>query len=84
MSCKKLINNPQSAVDDSITGLVLVNNNLTTTCNGRVVIRRDVNDLKKSGKVAIVTGGGSGHEPAWAGTNRFEGRRLVMQSSCLV
>ena len=67
MSCKKIINSAETAVDDAIQGLILVNNNLTTICNGRVVIRRDVDSLKRAGKVTIVSGGGSGHEPAWAG-----------------
>lgn len=67
MSCKKIINSAETVVNDAIEGLVLVNNHLTTICNGRVVIRRDVDELKQAGKVTIVSGGGSGHEPAWAG-----------------
>jgi len=78
MACKKILNTPHTAVDDAIQGLVLVNNNLTTICDGRVVLRRDVDDLRSLGKVTIVTGGGSGHEPAWAG-------KIVKASSdCLV
>ena len=33
----------------------------------RVVIREDVEELRKAGKVTLVSGGGSGHEPAQAG-----------------
>lgn len=64
---KKIINSPASAVNDAIKGLVLVNNSLTTMCDGRVVIRSDVDSIINSGKVTIICGGGSGHEPAWAG-----------------
>lgn len=67
MACKKVINDANSVVDDAISGLVLVNNKLTTICNGKIVIRSDVDAIKRSGKVTIICGGGSGHEPAWAG-----------------
>ena len=33
----------------------------------RVVVRSDVECFKKSGKVAIICGGGSGHEPVFGG-----------------
>lgn len=32
-----------------------------------VVIRCDIEDYKKAGKVAVLSGGGAGHEPAHAG-----------------
>lgn len=67
MSCKKIINTSQTVVNDAIEGLVLVNNCLSTMCEGRVVIRNDVDDVIADGRVTIVSGGGSGHEPAWAG-----------------
>ena len=33
----------------------------------RVVIRSDIEGVKKAGKVTLISGGGSGHEPAHAG-----------------
>ena len=32
-----------------------------------VVLRSDFEEFKKSGKVALISGGGSGHEPSHAG-----------------
>ena len=72
MPGKKIINSSITAVDDAIEGLVLVNTGLTTMCNGRVVIRGDVDDIKAKENVTIVSGGGSGHEPAWAGLSRSD------------
>ncbi|XP_067939748.1 triokinase/FMN cyclase-like isoform X2 [Watersipora subatra] len=67
MTSKKIINSAKTVVDDAIAGLVLTNSGLTTIGGGRIVIREDVEDLKASEKVAVISGGGSGHEPAWAG-----------------
>jgi dihydroxyacetone kinase len=38
-------------------------------CGHNVLLRSDVEILKKQGKVAVLSGGGSGHEPAHAGMN---------------
>lgn len=32
-----------------------------------MLVRSDIQDIKTSGQVALVSGGGSGHEPAHAG-----------------
>ena len=32
-----------------------------------MLVRRDIEELKKSSQVALISGGGSGHEPAHAG-----------------
>jgi dihydroxyacetone kinase len=45
----------------------------------KVLLRRDYEALKASGKVAIVSGGGSGHEPAMAG---FVGEGLLTAGVC--
>ncbi|KAJ8308298.1 hypothetical protein KUTeg_013172 [Tegillarca granosa] len=65
--CKKLINSVSQCVDDNLEGLVAVNPGLCLLEGHRVVVRTDVADVIKSGKVTIVCGGGSGHEPAHAG-----------------
>ena len=62
---KKLINNPDQCVDDSIAGLVASRGNLALIEGRRVVTLSNLEDVK--GRVAIVCGGGSGHEPAFAG-----------------
>lgn len=71
MTSKKIINSSETAVSDAIEGLVMVNSGLTTMCGGRVVIRKDVDAIKQKSQVTIISGGGSGHEPAWAGENNL-------------
>ncbi len=62
---KKLINSPQSALEDSLLGMAAAHaDRLTYHQNGRFIARR----VKKGdGKVALISGGGSGHEPMHAG-----------------
>ena len=64
---KKLINKPLNAVDEALEGYVAANPGLRLLKGHRVVIREDIEKLRKAGKVALVSGSGSGHEPAQAG-----------------
>ena len=48
---KKLINDPERAVDESLAGLVSVNPGLRLIDGHRVVLRADVKDIVKKGKV---------------------------------
>lgn len=73
-SPKKLINNPLDAVDEALQGIVAVNPGLNVLKNHRVIIREDVNELRKAGKVTLISGGGSGHEPSHAG---FVGKGML-------
>ncbi|NEY19317.1 dihydroxyacetone kinase subunit DhaK [Bacillus ginsengihumi] len=60
---KKVINNPDNVVQETIEGFIAANKHLykkVENVNG--VIRKDLKD-----KVAVVTGGGSGHEPLFIG-----------------
>lgn len=52
-------------VQNSLSGYVSVNNNLRHYRNN-VVVRSDIESLKPN-IVRIITGGGSGHEPAHSG-----------------
>ncbi|QVK05814.1 dihydroxyacetone kinase subunit DhaK [Mycoplasma mycoides] len=62
---KKLINSPETLVNEMLEGLVKAYPNKLKRVEGfDVIIRND--DIKKD-KVALVSGGGSGHEPAHAG-----------------
>lgn len=61
---KKLINNPSDVVTEMLLGLSKSNPNLVYSNDGLEVISRKV---KKVNKVGLVSGGGSGHEPAHAG-----------------
>lgn len=61
---KKFINNPESFVNDMLDGVYFAHGDLLSFCddNKRNVIRK----VKKD-KVALVTGGGSGHLPLFMG-----------------
>nr|KAF6468228.1 triokinase and FMN cyclase [Rousettus aegyptiacus] len=65
MTSKKLINSVANCADDALAGLVACNPNLQLLQGHRVVLRSDLDSLK--GRVALLSGGGSGHEPAHAG-----------------
>jgi dihydroxyacetone kinase len=67
MSGKKLINNVDAVVDDCLAGVIASRSNLTTIKNRRVVVRSDIANSDIRNRVAIVCGGGSGHEPCFAG-----------------
>ena len=64
---KKLINDPKHCVEDCLQGLVSINPGLRLLEGHNVVVRADIEDIKKAGKVTLVSGGGSGHEPTHAG-----------------
>jgi len=62
---KKLINNPEFVVEEMIEGMVMAHpGHVRKLENADVLVRKD---SPISGKVALVSGGGSGHEPAHAG-----------------
>lgn len=62
---KKLINNPQNIVDEMLDGLVKANPKEIVRLENTNVIARI--DAPVAGKVGLISGGGSGHEPAHAG-----------------
>lgn len=66
-ACKKLVNTVERCVDENLEGLVAVNPGLRLLEGHRVVVRADIEDAINSGKVSLICGGGSGHEPAHAG-----------------
>ena len=74
ITSKKLINNPLDAVDEALEGIVAANPGLNLLKNHRVIIREDGNELRKAGKVTLISGGGSGHEPSHAG---FVGKGML-------
>jgi dihydroxyacetone kinase len=47
--------------------MVAINPGLQLLAGHPVIIRSDIDDVKAQHKVALVSGGGSGHEPAHAG-----------------
>ncbi|MCT9623510.1 dihydroxyacetone kinase subunit DhaK [Pseudarthrobacter sp. SL88] len=62
---KKLINDPKSVVAESVQGFGLAHADLVTVTEDPMYITRK--DAPVSGKVGLVSGGGSGHEPLHAG-----------------
>ncbi|XP_068117596.1 triokinase/FMN cyclase [Hyperolius riggenbachi] len=62
---KKLLNNVSGCVDDVLNGLARCNPDLRVLEGHRVILRSDLSRVK--GRVALLSGGGSGHEPAHAG-----------------
>ncbi|MFJ3174313.1 dihydroxyacetone kinase subunit DhaK [Streptomyces roseus] len=61
---KMLINSPQTVVADALRGLAAAHPELEVDADARVVVRRDA---RQGGRVGLVSGGGSGHEPLHAG-----------------
>ncbi len=68
---KKLINNPDSVVRDALEGMAAAHGDLRINDDPPFVVRTDA---PVQGKVAIVSGGGSGHEPMHGG---FVGRGML-------
>lgn len=60
---KKIINDPSKVVSETLMGMELAHPELKYTPELEVISRRE----KTPGKVGVVSGGGSGHEPAHAG-----------------
>ncbi|SIO55945.1 homodimeric dihydroxyacetone kinase [Singulisphaera sp. GP187] len=63
---KKLINRPESAVEEMVEGLVAAYPGLARLPGQTVVVRADAQE-ERDRRVALISGGGSGHEPAHAG-----------------
>lgn len=60
-----MLNTIAHCVDDALEGLVMCNPGLQLLEGHRVVLRSDLQNIH--GKVALLSGGGSGHEPTHAG-----------------
>lgn len=63
---KKLINEPQNLLEEMIEGYLCIYPGLGRLSDHSVVIRRDAAS-ERNDQVAVISGGGSGHEPAHAG-----------------
>ena len=62
---KKIINDPSDVVAEALRGVELAHGDLLTVIHDPAVILRA--DAPAQGKVAIISGGGSGHEPMHGG-----------------
>lgn len=72
---KKIMNEVVSVVDEMCEGIIQADDNLELNERYRVVKRKE---LDKS-KVCLISGGGSGHEPAHAG---FVGKGMLSAAVC--
>ena len=61
---KKFLNSPESLLDESLDGFAAAHADIVVLGDERKFIRRKA---LKAGKVALISGGGSGHEPLHAG-----------------
>ena len=69
---QKFINRPEDVVEEMLQGyLEALSDKVAPTDNSRVVRAKDA---PVEGKVGIVTGGGSGHKPAFVG---YIGKNMV-------
>ncbi|HFZ9792863.1 TPA: dihydroxyacetone kinase subunit DhaK [Streptococcus agalactiae] len=73
---KKILNQPTDVVTEMLDGLAYVHNDLVHHIEGFDIIARNE---EKSGKVALISGGGSGHEPSHAG---FVGEGMLSAAVC--
>ncbi|GAA0178964.1 dihydroxyacetone kinase subunit DhaK [Clostridium sediminicola] len=71
MKLKKFINDPEELVEDTIEGFVKAfSDKIVKLPNSNVVMKKNVD----TGKVAVIIGNGSGHEPACIG---FVGENML-------
>lgn len=69
---QRFINNPDEVVEDTVKGFVKAHADIVRLGgNPRVIVARHA---PVSGKVGVITGGGSGHEPAFIG---YTGRNML-------
>jgi dihydroxyacetone kinase-like protein len=61
---QRILNNPDDIVEEMLKGFVKVHGDIVTTTNNPRVLKRA--ELP-AGRVGVVTGGGSGHKPAFIG-----------------
>jgi dihydroxyacetone kinase-like protein len=68
---KKLINQPDNVVDEALAGIARAHADLIRVESPNIVVRKDA---PRQGKVGVISGGGSGHEPMHGG---FVGRGML-------
>jgi dihydroxyacetone kinase-like protein len=65
VTMKKFVNDPEAIVAESVTGLAAAHGDLLRyDADAQIIVRADA---PVAGKVALVSGGGSGHEPLHGG-----------------
>lgn len=81
MKSKKLINDPQDVVTEALRGMVQCHDHIKLLRSApNTIVRADLQEaIMRGGRVALVSGGGSGHEPAHGG---FVGRGMLTAAVC--
>src|SRR5476649_2333389 len=64
---KKLINDVSGVVPDMLDGIAALNPGLSLLQGSTIIVRADAEAAAARGEVALISGGGSGHEPAHGG-----------------
>ena len=72
---KKIMNTPESYVMDMCRGIALAHPELEFVEKYKIVKKKEIN----ADKVTLISGGGSGHEPAHAG---FVGTGMLDAAGC--
>ena len=72
---KKIMNTPETFVYDMCHGIAMAHPDLEFVEKFKIVKKKDIND----DKVSLISGGGSGHEPAHAG---FVGKGMLDAAVC--
>jgi len=72
---KKIINNPETVVIEMCSGMVLAHPEIEFIQKYKIIKKREIN----KNKVSLISGGGSGHEPAHAG---FVGKGMLDAAVC--
>lgn len=71
---KKLINRADAVVEEMLAGLVAVYPGLRRLAGHSILVRAELPAMPQKRPVAVISGGGSGHEPAHAG---YVGRGML-------
>ena len=76
MRAKKILNDPRNVVGEALEGLVAASRGTLALVDGATAV---VNTTLAGGKVGLLIGGGSGHEPLFPG---FVGEGLADGAAC--
>lgn len=75
MQMKKIINNPETVVTEMCRGIALAHPELELIPKYKIIRKKELD----YGKVSLISGGGSGHEPAHAG---YVGKGMLDAAVC--